>query len=441
MIEPRVFRGVRDILPQEMFLREELIGRIKEIFHLYGFLPLETPAFEFVDILEGKYGGECEKLIYKLAYADGNTLALRYDLTVPLARFFAMNRNNLPIPFKRYQIQPVWRAERAQLRQGRYREFYQCDVDIVGSEELTADADIIALACDCLNACGIEDFVMKINDRRILKGIIEFAHLPPESELEILRVIDKLDKVGQNGVEDELRKKGFSGQNISRLFHLLNLNLDDPEIDVATNLSDSLRRGVEELRALKSLLLNINIPENILKFDLHLARGLDYYTGAIFEAVIPSLPHLGSLAGGGRYDELIYLFTGEKIPGVGVTVGLDRIMTALVQLNRVALESSKTVLLFINFGNENLTLKSLRLVRECRKDRIPADFYYPKKRLKSQLAYANKLKIPYVAFLGEGEDAENVVLVRNMTTGEELKLPQKNFASSFKKIASEAGSK
>lgn len=438
MIEPKIFRGMRDIDPEEMFLREKLLDRLKKIFHLYGFVPLETPAIEYVEILEGKYGGECDKLIYKLAYKDGNTLALRYDLTVPLARYVAMNKNKIQFPFKRYQIQPVWRAERAQLRQGRYREFYQCDVDIVGVDDIKADADIIALTYDCIKACGIADFVIRINDRNILFGLIESVSLPEEQAVEILRALDKLEKIGVDGVKEELLRLGCAEDKISILFELLALPIDEIKQDSCFARSEQLKKGIDNLIRLREILDALEIPKECYKFDLHLARGLDYYTGLIFETNLPSMPHIGSLSGGGRYDELMRMFSGENIPSVGTTIGLDRIMTVFVELDTIERIHSKIIVLFVNFGDETLTRMAFKLVRECRTDGIPAEIYYGAKKLRQQLEYANKMGIPFVAFLGENEISQNIVLVRDMKSGNEIHIPLSDFIPKFKRIFKKA---
>ena len=422
-IKPRIFRGTRDSFPQDMFPKEWLLTEIRKIFRSYGFAPIETPAFEFVDILNGKYGGEGEKLFYRLSYKDGNTLALRYDLTVPLARFVAMHLNEIVFPFKRYQIQPVWRAERAQLRQGRFREFYQCDVDIVGSDKLTSDAEIIALTKDIMERIGLTDIIIRINHRALLRAMVRVAGYADKYELEVLRALDKLDKIGKAGVEKELMKISDDKAKAEKLFELTSMKLDSSELKGLD--------GVKELLELNGLLSVMGVPTDAYTFDLSLARGLDYYTGVVFEVKLRSLKHIGSLSGGGRYDKLIGVFAGRDIPAVGTTIGLDRILTALEQLDLIPKERSRLTLLFANFGVKEFTQVSLSLVRKCRLKGINADFYHGKKDIRAQLGYASELYIPYIAFIGEEEYNSSTVKIKDMQSSKQIILSQGNFVDEF----------
>ncbi|MBU1950730.1 MAG: histidine--tRNA ligase, partial [Candidatus Eisenbacteria bacterium] len=345
-ITPKTFRGTRDFLPEVMVARSDLIDRIRGTFELYGFSPLETPAIEYMETLAGKYGDEGEKLLYKLAYKGGDVLALRYDLTIPLARVAAQNPN-LPKPFKRYQIQPVWRADRPQIKQGRFREFYQCDVDIVGSDSLAADAEILAMTVETLTRLDIGPFTVRINHRELLAAIIRAAGIPDDALMTASRCLDKWDKIGAGGVRAEMENEGFDAAVIQRL--LASVDEDPKESSLARmgKLESTVRKfggseGLEKMKEIFQLLEALGVDEKRIAFWPSLARGLDYYTGPIFETFHDDLPHMGSLTGGGRYDNLIGIFLGEQIPATGTTIGIDRILAALQQTNRLQMAPSKT---------------------------------------------------------------------------------------------------
>ncbi|MFQ6091844.1 MAG: histidine--tRNA ligase [bacterium] len=426
VIEPRVFRGTRDFLPEEMIHRDRIIGVMKSTFEKYGFEPLETPALEYWDVLTGKYGEEGEKLIYRLDYKGGYEVALRYDLTVPLSRVIALYPN-LPKPFKRYQIQPVWRADKPQLRQGRFREFYQCDVDTVGSGSMLVDAEIIALTCEVLTNLGFETFRIRINNRKILAGVVEYACGDQWPIAEVCRCIDKLEKVGLDGVKEEMRRCQIPEASVQKLIKVLQISGDIEtvfrEIEKELRASEIGAAGLGEMRELFACVKGLGVPQQRCTFDLHLARGLDYYTGPIFETVLPDRPHIGSLAGGGRYDELIGLFSGVDMPATGTTIGLDRIDTAMQQLNMLEKVKTKTQVLVTLFNEETID-QNLKVLKELRDGGINAETYFEGDNLKRQFTYAHRKGIPFVLILGPDELDSGQISVKEMESGQQIRVPR-----------------
>ena len=420
-IQPRLFKGTRDFLPDMMIRKQYMTDRLRAIFERYGFEPVETPAMEYYDILVGKYGGESEKLIYPLAYKGGKTLALRYDLTVPLSRLVAMHPE-LPMPFKRYQIQPVWRADNPQLRQGRFREFVQCDVDTVGTASVLADAEIMGMMDACLTELGIRRFVLKVNNRKILFALAAHLGQSEEKGAEIIRIMDKRDKVGIEGVRKELAQAGFEQRLIDVVTRITEIKGTNAEkIDAIVNVLEGEARakeGTDELRTIFAALAHQGIDEARYDFDPSLARGLDYYTGPIFEAVLPDQPHIGSLCGGGRYDKLIGRYAGRDIPATGTTIGLDRIIAAMEQLNLLPPMSTKVDALVCLF-DEASTAVTQKAASLLRKAGLNVDTYFEPGKLKKQFGYADKRGIPVVVVIGPDEAAANKATVKNMKTGEQ----------------------
>lgn len=423
-IEPRTFKGTRDFLPSEMIRREELFDYLRTVFQRYGFAPLETPAMEFMEILLGKYGVEGEKLIYPLAYKGGKTLALRYDLTVPLARAVA-EHHELPRPFKRYQMQPVWRADKPQLHQGRYREFYQCDADIVGEESRVADAEILALVAEILHGLEVGTFQVRLNHRKILEGLVAAAGLPPEAGPAVLRAIDKLDKVGEAGIEAELEREGIEREARSRILTLLSSPSGgrDAIERAGENPHPAFREGAADLLKIWSALEAMGVAMDRFEFRFTLARGLDYYTGAVYEASIDSLPHLGSLAGGGRYDGLVGLFSDEDVPAVGVAIGFDRVLTALEQLGRLPARPTRTEVLVLQFSPESAAA-GLSMLGRLRREGIRAEFWYRAERLGKQIQQADRRGIPCVIFQGPEEAERGEWVAKRLDSGEQLTFPE-----------------
>jgi len=439
MNKPSIPKGTRDFSPEEMTKRNYIFDTIRNVFSLYGFRQIETPAMETLQTLMGKYGEEGDKLLFKVLNSgdylekieegelcERNSLrlaskisekGLRYDLTVPFARYVVMHREELQMPFKRYQIQPVWRADRPQ--KGRYREFYQCDADVVGSDSLLNEAELIQMIDDVFSRFGIR-VVIKINNRKILTGIAEVIGAA-DKIVDITVAIDKLDKIGLEGVNEELRSCGLSEETIARLQPIIKLEgSNDEKLSTVSELLQSSEiglKGVEETRAIMDAVKSCSVNNEIV-FDLTLARGLNYYTGAIFE--VKALDYqIGSISGGGRYDNLTGIFGLPGLSGVGISFGADRIYDVLEGLNLYPVDASRdTELLFINFG-EREACHCLPIVKRCREAGISTEMYPDSAKMKKQMGYANAKNIPFVALVGETEMQENRVTLKNMTTGEQ----------------------
>ena len=432
-------KGTRDFGPEEMAKRNYIFNTIKEVYALYGFQQIETPALETLHTLMGKYGEEGDKLLFKILNSGDylknisdeelmgrNTLylqtrlcekGLRYDLTVPFARYVVMHRDELQLPFKRYQIQPVWRADRPQ--KGRYREFYQCDADVVGSDSLLNEVELMQIIDTVFQRFGVR-VQIKINDRKILSGIAEVIG-EAEKIVDITVAIDKLEKIGIDSVNDELRHDGISEDAIEKLQPIIALSGTNEEklntIKEVLKDSEIGKKGVEELRFILGTLKEIGL-KNEIQFDLTLARGLNYYTGAIFEVKALDTP-MGSITGGGRYDNLTGMFGMPGLSGVGISFGADRIYDVLNALDLYPTEAiSTTQLLFINFG-EKETAYCLPIAAEVRKAGIRVEVYPDKAKMKKQMSYANAKKIPFVALAGENEIAAGKVTLKDMATGEQ----------------------
>ncbi len=396
--------GTRDFLPEDMYRREYVINEIKEVFEKYGFEPLETPAFEYAEVLEGKYGEE-EKLIYKFTDRGGRHLALRYDLTVPLARVVARFAD-LPKPFKRYHISRVWRHEKKQ--RGRYREFWQCDADIVGAKSLIADAEILALARDVMLSLGFKNFKILINSRKVLRGIAKYVGAAGK-EIELCRAIDKLEKIGLEGVKEDMRKRGFSNKIIEKTIELISCK-DIDEIKRIEKIKEG-KEGIEELLTLQSYLDWFNVEEKYYRFDFCLARGLDYYTGPIFEINVEK-PKIGSLAGGGRYDNLIGLFAKQNIPATGISFGIERIIDVMGELRMI--KRDKPLTIFVSYATPDVIKDAVKVAEMIRKNGFRATMYYDKVKLRKQLEYADKIKAKVVVIVGKREIEKNEVRIKEM---------------------------
>jgi histidyl-tRNA synthetase len=445
LITPRTFRGTRDFLPSELLGRRRILEVIEEAYRRYGFQPLETPAIEYLDILTGK-SEENDKLIYEIKRARGeeeetaeSAIALRYDLTVPLARVVAQYGSELPRPFKRYQIQPVWRADRPQPRQGRFREFVQCDADIVGTESLLADAEIIALTYEVLRDLGFEKFVIRLSSRKFLYGIVIEATGDPNNFLAFCRCIDKLDKIGSDGVAEELARSGIDTTRTFQLFADIEearARSSDPLAHLLLLFhNDHASAGLQEMFSVMIHTKSLGVPAEFIRWDHTLARGLDYYTGPIFESVCTDLPHLGSLSGGGRYDRLVETFSKEKWPAVGTTLGLDRIQTALTQLNKFKTQPSTTQALIARFDSAGMS-ENLKIAAELRQAGVNVEIWYDDDRMKKQFAYADKQGIPLVIICGPDERKENAVAIKNLKTTEQRKIPRVELVTVAKQLLS-----
>ena len=435
--QPSIPKGTRDYAPDIMVKRNYIFDTIKSVFKLYGYLPLETPAMENLSTLMGKYGEEGDKLLFKILNS-GDFLSqvtdteieerniprltnricekgLRYDLTVPFARFVVQHQNELCFPFKRYQIQPVWRADRPQ--KGRYREFYQCDVDVVGSDSLLNEVELVQIVDEVYKRLGINVRLL-INNRKVLAGIAEVIGCP-DKLVDITVAIDKMDKIGAENVNAELQGKGIPATAIEKLQPILNLSGTNEE--KLTRLRDILKdsetglKGVEELHKVFRYLQPLDIQTEV-KLDLTLARGLSYYTGAIFEVKAKDV-EIGSITGGGRYDDLTGIFGMKNMSGVGISFGADRIFDVMNQLNLFPQDASATTqVLFVNFGEQEETY-CLPLLKNLRDNGINAEIYPEPAKMKKQMGYADKKGIPFVALVGENEMDNQAVTLKDMRTG------------------------
>ncbi|MEM5800849.1 MAG: histidine--tRNA ligase [Candidatus Aenigmatarchaeota archaeon] len=410
-MELKPLKGTRDFLPEEMIIRQKILEKVKNTFELFGFQPLETPALESWEILSAKGAGgeEILKETYNFEDLGKRRVGLRYDLTVPLARVVASNPN-LPLPFKRYQIQNVWRY--GDVSKGRLREFLQADIDIVGSESMLADAEVIACAVSCLNSLGFKNFLVRINNRKILSALVKFVRIEEEKALEVFRSIDKLEKIGEEKVKKELEEKGISQDSIKKIFDFIKID-ETPEkvFEKIKDLSfDEGKEGIEELKEIVFYLKEMGTNAKI-KIDLSLARGLDYYTGPIFE--ISAEKEIGSIAGGGRYDKLIGIFAKKEIPATGISLGIERIIEVMKKRKMVEEKKCKTKV-FVATINKEILKKSLPIIQKLRENGIETDFDLRERSLTRQLEYANSLGIPFVLILGEKELKEKKFRLRFM---------------------------
>lgn len=437
--KPSIPKGTRDFSPQEMAKRNYIFDTIREVYALYGFQQIETPAMETLHTLMGKYGEEGDRLLFKILNSgdfigkttneeleERNSLrlaakfcekGLRYDLTVPFARYVVMHRDELQLPFKRYQIQPVWRADRPQ--KGRYREFYQCDADIVGSDSLLNEVELMKIVDTVFTRFGVR-VQIKINNRKILTGIAETIG-EADKIVDITVAIDKLDKIGLDKVNEELAADGISAEAIEKLQPIISLSgTNDEKLEVISNVlegSETGMKGVEETRFILDMLKNAGL-NNEVQLDLTLARGLNYYTGAIFEVKAVDTP-MGSITGGGRYDNLTGIFGMPGLSGVGISFGAERIFDVLNALDLYPQEAVKgTQLMFINFGDAEAAY-CMPIVDKARSAGIRTELYPDAAKMKKQMSYANAKAIPFVALAGENEMNEGKVTLKNMVTGEQ----------------------
>lgn len=439
---PSIPKGTRDYSPEIMVKRNYIFDHIKSVFKLYGYMPLETPAMENLSTLMGKYGEEGDKLLFKILnsgdflsdipeseLSEKNSLkltnkiaekGLRYDLTVPFARFVVQHQSEITFPFKRYQLQPVWRADRPQ--KGRYREFYQCDVDVVGSDSLLNEVELIQIVDEVYRRLKLRVRLL-INNRKILSGIAETIGFP-DKLTDITVAIDKMDKIGIENVNAELRERGLTEDAISKLQPILYLGGSNKEkleqLRTILQASPVGLKGIEELSQIFDYLSGLPIQTEI-KLDLTLARGLSYYTGTIFEVKALDA-EMGSITGGGRYDDLTGIFGLKNISGVGISFGADRIFDVMSQLNLFPEESNTTTrILFVNFGSDEERF-CLPLLHKLRNEGINAEIYPEAAKMKKQMTYADKKKIPFVALIGENEMKEGIVGLKNMITGEQTNI-------------------
>ena len=440
--KPGIPKGTRDFTPEEVNKRNYIIETIRGQFQLYGFQPIETPSFENSDTLLGKYGDEGDRLIFRILNSgdylkkasdaaidgrDSNALAsdisekaLRYDLTVPFARYVVMHQNEIDLPFKRYQIQPVWRADRPQ--KGRFREFYQCDADVVGSNSLWQEVEFVKLYDAVFHELGLNGVTIKINNRKVLAGLAEVIGAS-DKLIDFTVALDKLDKIGEEGVKKEMVEKGISPEAIERIQPLFEFDGSNQErlekLEAMLKASGEGMKGVKELQFILEKVTALGLTAAQPEIDVTLARGLNYYTGAIFEVAAPKGVAMGSIGGGGRYDDLTGIFGLKGVSGVGISFGLDRIYLVLEELNLFP-ESvvEQTKVLILNFGDEE-AFYGMKLLNKLREQGVKAELYPDPAKMKKQMNYANKRNIPYVILAGAQEMQDGRYTLKNMRDGEQ----------------------
>lgn len=426
-VEPRTLSGFMELLPEEQILFNQMKETIEKTYKKYGFLPLDTPVIELSEVLLAKAGGETEKQIYRFNKGD-NDLSLRFDLTVPLSKYVAKNYGNLSFPFRRYQIGKVYRGERTQ--KGRFREFYQCDIDIIGDSELEviSDAELPSVIYEIFRGLGFEDFTICINNRKILNGLFESLGQNKQSA-EILRIIDKIEKIGKDAVIEELEKIEVDKQAIEKIMSFIEIDgTTDEKLNKLEQLniqSEVFNKGLEELKQVVKYVRTFGIPDSNFKVDLTIARGLDYYTGTVYETFLDNYRELGSICSGGRYENLAEYYTDKKLPGVGISIGLTRLFYKLNEMNLIKAEKKSISDILIIPMVEDLEVP-ISVATELRSLGISTEIYLNNKKLKAKFKYADKLKIPYVIIIGEEEIASNTVTLKNMESGEETKVSIKN---------------
>lgn len=426
-VQPRILPGFMELLPEDQIAFNKMYDTIRRVYEKFGFLPIDTPVIELSDVLLAKAGGETEKQIYRFMKGD-NDLALRFDLTVPLARYVSQHFGELTFPFKRYQMAKVYRGERPQ--KGRFREFYQCDIDVIGAEELDLiyDAEIPAVIYNVFKELDFGRFTIRMNNRKVLNGF--FKALGYGGNIaDILRIIDKLEKIGEENVKSELTELGVSGEAIEKILAFIAIKGSNDEMLQAlkaNGVDDELYlSGVDELSQVVGYLRGFGVPDENFTLDLTIARGLDYYTGTVFETQLNDFPSMGSVCSGGRYDNLTEYYTTKKLPGIGISIGLTRLFYQLKEVGAIKSETASLVkCLVVPMGKEQMG-KALEAAKNLRQAGIPTDVYYQEKGMKAKMKYANKLGIPFVAIIGEEEAAAESVMLKNMAEGsqEMVKIP------------------
>ena len=432
-IEPRTLSGFMELLPEEQILFDQMKQAIESTYQKFGFLPLDTPIIELSQVLLAKAGGETEKQIYRFEKGDTD-LSLRFDLTVPLAKYVAKNYGNLSFPFRRYQIGKVYRGERTQ--KGRFREFYQCDIDIIGDETLgiVNDAELPSVIYNVFKNLGFEDFTIRINNRKILNGLFEAIN-EKEKSVEILRIIDKIEKIGKEAVIEELEKLEVNKDSIQKIIEFMEIKgTSDEKIEKLENMpisNETFKLGVQELKEVVKYIRAFGIPEKNFNVDLTIARGLDYYTGTVYETFLNDYRELGSICSGGRYENLAEYYTDKKLPGVGISIGLTRLFYKLNELNLIKAEQKSISKVLVIPMTENMEF-AIDIANKFRKVGVNTEVYLNNKKLKAKMKYADKLQIPYVIVVGDDEFESGIVKVKNMSTGEERELDVKSDFKLFK---------
>ena len=433
MIEPRTLPGFMELLPEDQIKFNSMIDKIRKSYEKFGFLPIDTPIIEMSDVLLAKAGGETEKQIYRFNKGE-NDLALRFDLTVPLAKYVCEYFNDITFPFKRYQIGKVYRGERPQ--KGRYREFYQCDIDIIGDGSLSImnDAEMPSVIYTTIKELGFDKFTIRINNRKLLNGL--FAELElTEKSTDIMRIIDKLEKIGKENVIKCLQDLDVPNEKIESIIKFIEIdgNNDEKikELEELQFSNETFIQGLNEIKDVVKYVRLFGVPEDNFNVDLTIARGLDYYTGTVYETFLDDYREIGSVCSGGRYDNLAEFYTDRKLPGVGVSIGLTRLFYKLNELNIVKEEEQSISKILVVSMDEKYQNKALETADALRKAGINTDVYLEDKKIKAKFKYADKLKIPYVAVIGENEEEHGTVSLKNMVSGEQEELTEEEVIERF----------
>ena len=419
-VQPRILPGFMELLPEDQIAFNKMYDTIRKVYEQYGFLPLDTPTIELSEVLLAKAGGETEKQIYRFEKGD-NDLSLRFDLTVPLARYVAQHYPDLPFPFKRYQMSKVFRGERPQ--KGRFREFYQCDIDVIGSDtlDLVYDAEMPAIIYRLFKELDFGSFTIRMNNRKVLNGF--FTELGYADKIgDILRTIDKLEKIGRDAVISELTEYGVQAADTERILSFLAITGTNDEIlaglSAAGVSNETYLEGVSELKTVVDYLRKFGVEESAFRIDLTIARGLDYYTGTVYETMLNDYPSMGSVCSGGRYDNLTGYYTDQKLPGIGISIGLTRLFYQLRENGLIKKAGSIAKCIVIPMGEDDMGT-AVSVAAGLRGQGIPTDVYYQQKGMKQKMKYAARLGIPYAAIIGESERLAGNVMLKNMETGEQ----------------------
>ena len=430
--EPRTLAGFMELMPNEQILFEQIKQKIEKTYQKFGFLPLDTPILELSEVLLAKAGGETEKQIYRFEKGDTD-ISMRFDLTVPLAKYVAKNYGNLSFPFRRYQIGKVYRGERTQ--KGRFREFYQCDIDIIGDGELSVinDAELPSVIYNIFKELGFDDFTIRINNRKILNGLFESLNRK-ENATEILRIIDKIEKIGKEAVIEELEKIEIPSDAINKIMDFIEIEgTTDEKLQKLNELNiknEEFEKGLDELTQVVKYVRIFGIPEANFKVDLTIARGLDYYTGTVYETFLNQYRELGSVCSGGRYENLAEYYTDKQLPGVGISIGLTRLFYKLNELQLIKAEKKSIAEVLVVPMVQDLTVP-IQIATNLRKKGISTEVYLNDKKLKAKMKYADKLEIPYVIVVGEDEINSGIVKIKNMKTGEEKETKIEDVSNNF----------
>lgn len=423
-VNPSTLSGFMELLPQEQVKFNKIETILKEVYGLYGFYPLDTPVLEKSEVLLAKAGGETEKQIYRFLKGDTD-LTMRFDLTVPLAKYVAKNYNELVFPFKRYQIGKVYRGERAQ--KGRFREFYQADIDIIGDGELNIinDAEIPSIIYQTFSRLGLTDFTIRINNRKILSGFFNMLKLNDKT-VDVMRIVDKIEKIGEDNFIDELKEIGVPKEDCSKILEFIKIEGTNEEIITSlkkfAGSNEMFDQGVNELELINKYIADFKVPKENYKIDLSIARGLDYYTGTVYETIFNKHPEIGSICSGGRYDNLAEYYTNKNLPGVGISIGLTRLFYVLNEMDYISNVNNAPADVLIIPMTEDLSY-AINISTTLRKNKIKTQIYFEDKKFKNKISYANRTNIKYVLFLGEDEIAENKVTIKDLETGEQFSFP------------------